>query len=215
MGEAAAIYFEDHKEFERPRASGFARRHCLSSRCNTVTGSPVSRCGCLGTALGAGGFWISCDCYGSDELCAIVDRFWPRRRYSTKKQDNSKPGQQSFLAQQRNWVGGCGGCGCMQPADCMGISRTQARGYRTVFGDHLRAARISKPAPSALTPNNAICHNCQDTVSRHFGRNCNRRHFRNSRLWLLGACAATHCELSLHCCRSVALVPMETRLSGP
>ena len=85
MAERAGAYFEEHKE------SGDLRRLALRGGTISVAmqyGNGVSRYGHLGTALGAGGFWIICDRHGSDELCTIVNRFWSRRRYSTKKQDN-------------------------------------------------------------------------------------------------------------------------------
>src|SRR6476660_9787739 len=97
----------------------------------------------------------------------------------------------------------------------MDISRTQARGYRTVFCDHLCLLWGVKPAPSAFTTNNAVCQNCQNTDAQHVSRSCRRHFCRNLRLWLLGVSAASDSKLALCCYRSVACVPMEARLPGP
>src|SRR6516165_6653141 len=99
MADGVGVYFEDHKE-----SCDLGR---LALRGGTISvamqyGNGVLQIVAavvLARLLGAGGFWISRDRHGSDELCAIANRFWPRRRYRTKTQDNSKPGQQPVLAQ--------------------------------------------------------------------------------------------------------------------
>ena len=85
----------------------------------------------LARLLAPAGFWISRDHHGLDKLCAIADRFWPWRRYNTKKQDNSKPDQQPLFGSAAGLGWRCGDCCCcLQPVDCQDISRTQARAYR-------------------------------------------------------------------------------------
>ena len=99
MTEGTGVYFEDHKE-----SSDLGR---LALRGGTISvamqyGNGVLQIVAavvLARLLGAGGFWISRDRHGSDELRSIANRFWPRRRHSAEKQDNSKPGQQPVLAQ--------------------------------------------------------------------------------------------------------------------
>src|ERR1700730_5676420 len=96
----------------------------------------------------------------------------------------------------------------------MDIQRTQVRGHRTVFCDHLRAVWGVKSAPSTLTTNNAISQNCQNTDSQHLDRSCYRHTYGNFRFWLLGASATSDCKLPLCCYGRLACVPMEARVSG-
>jgi len=68
-----------------------------------------------------------------------------------------------------------------------------------------------KSALGAFTTFDAVWQGCQHPASQHSGRNCHCRRRRNLRIWLLGAGAASDCDV--RCCWSVGRMPMEAWIS--
>src|SRR5882724_9192646 len=214
MAEGVAVFFEEHRE-SKDLGRRALRGGIVSVAMQYGNGAfQIVSAIVLARLLAPEDFGLVA-IVGFDELRTVADRFWSRRRNNTKKQNNAGPGQHPLLAQQRDWIDGCGGRGYLQPSDCIGLPRASAGAYRPVYCSHLRIVRHIKSASGAFTTCHAVWHNRQNTASQHSNRNCHCGHFRGRRIWLLGARAASNCELALRCSRSLVCMPVETRISCP
>lgn len=214
MAEGAKVFFEEHKESRE--LGRLALRGGAASVATQYSNGVLQIIASIVLAR-----LLTPEDFGLVAIITVLTSFAPflidfGLGDATTQKDKITPSQVSTLFWLSSGIGvaGCGGCSSFLPFDRTHLWRTQARSHCSIFCDRLRAIWNVKPAHRALTANNAIWQNCQNTDHQHIAWSCRCRI--DGRWWLrlLGARASSYREHAERRYRSVVRMRMEAGLPG-